>query len=537
MRFVPEETPKAAEDAGGKPGGEGQARAESDAEALSRLGYAQELLRSMGGFSSFALSFSIISVMTGIVTTYDVAITGGGPASLGWGWPVVCAGTLLVALSMAELASAFPTAGAMYHWSSLLGGPAWGWFTAAMNLVGQVAIVSAIDLGCAQQCAAALELPAWGVYGLFALVVLQHGLLNLVSVKAVAWLNDLSASVHLLGVCIFVGLLWTLRSHPVPYAFETGFTTRTDGDYTFGFVGSLLLGMWTFTGFDASAHVSEETRDPARRAPWGILSSVVVSAVAGYALVIALTLAIHDLPATAADPHPALFILRGALGAGWGRAAMSLAVVAMWFCGLSAVTSLSRATYAFARDGGLPGSSRLREVGARYRTPHFAVLLASLLPLGLGLSSALLTDDQFLGVASLATTSLYVSYALPVGLGARARHKGTWRRFGPFRLGWFGPWIAWSAVAWSLFVLATAAIPHGGAYVALLAGVGAGLGAIYLLFLRHRFAGPPRPAWFEGDGELEVERNPHPGPLPRAGEGGITRGKSSTPLPPGEGLG
>lgn len=482
---------------------------DADAEALSRLGYAQELLRSMGGFSSFALSFSIISVLTGIVTTYDVAIRGGGPASLGWGWPLVSLGTLLVAVSMSELASAFPTAGAMYHWSSLLGGPGWGWFTAAMNLVGQVAIVAAIDLGCAQQCAAALRLPPWGVYGVFVLLVLQHGLLNLVSVRVVAWLNDLSAPVHLVGVLVLVALLWAFRAHPLPYAFETGFTTRADGNYTAGFLGSLLLGMWTFTGFDASAHVSEETRDPARRAPWGILSSVGVSAVAGYALVVALTLAIRDLPRAAADEHPALLILQGALGGAWGRAALTLAVVAMWFCGLSAVTSLSRALYAFARDGGLPWSSRLREVGGRFRTPHFAVLLASALPLGVGLTSALLSDDQFLAVASLATTSLYVSYALPIGLGAWARQRGRWRRFGPFRLGALGPWVAWIAVAWSTFVLAIAALPHHGVYVWLLASLGVVLLGAYALFFRGRFTGPPRPAWLQAD-----EADPDPAPAP-----------------------
>jgi amino acid transporter len=486
---------------GEKAAGDDRRRVEGDADtlALARLGYAQELLRSMGGFSSFALSFSIISVLTGIVTTYDVAITGGGPASLGLGWPVVCAGTFLVALSMSELASAFPTAGAMYHWASLLGGPGWGWFTAAMNLVGQVAIVAAIDLGCGEQCAAALELPPSGVYGLFVIIVLEHALLNLVSVRVVAWLNDLSASVHLVGVLVLVGFLWVFRAHPPSYALETGFTTRADGSYAMGFLGSLLLGMWTFTGFDASAHVSEETHDPGRRAPWGILSSVGVSAIAGYALVVALTLAIRDLPRVAADPHPALFILQGALGASWGRAALTLAVVAMWFCGLSAVTSLSRAVYAFARDGGLPWSDHLREVGARFRTPHFAVLSASALPLAVGLSSALLSEDQFLAVASLATTSLYVSYALPVGLGALARRRGAWRRFGPFRLGRLGEWVAWMAVAWSFFVLSIAALPHHGAYVALLAGTGVGLFGAYARFFRGRFVGPPRSAWLEAD--------------------------------------
>jgi amino acid transporter len=292
-------------------------------------------------------------------------------------------------------------------------------------------------------------------------------------------------------VAVLVGLLLVVgRRQPWSYVFSTGFTTRGDRSYTLGFMSSLLLGMWTFTGFDASAHVSEETHDPARRAPWGIVSSVVVSAVAGYALVVALTLAIRDLSATAADAHPALFILQNSLGEGWGRVALGLAVVAMWFCGLSAVTSLSRATYAFARDGGLPGSARLRAVSPRFHTPHMSIALAILLSLGVGLSSKLLSDDQFLAVASLATTALYVSYAIPVSLGAVARHRGTWRRFGPWRLGRAGPAVAWGAVAWSAFVLATAAVPHRGAYLALVAFVGIVLAVSYTVFVRGRFKGP-----------------------------------------------
>ena len=120
---------------------------ESDKSELSKFGYAQELFRAMGGFSSFALSFSVISVVTGIITTYKDALSAGGPAGLGLGWPLVCVGTIAVAASLSELSSAFPTAGALYHWSSLLGGKGAGWMTAAMNLTGQVAIVAAIDFG------------------------------------------------------------------------------------------------------------------------------------------------------------------------------------------------------------------------------------------------------------------------------------------------------------------------------------------------------------------------------------------------------
>jgi amino acid transporter len=467
---------------------------DADAEALSTLGYAQELLRSMGGLSSFALSFSIISILTGVVTTYDVALTGGGPAALGIGWPLVSVGTIFVALAMAELASAFPTAGAMYHWAAVLGGPGWGWFVAMMNLVGQLAIVAAIDLGCAQQITAACSLPNGAAYGIFVVVAISHGLVNLVSVWLVTRLNDLSVFVHIAGVALLVGLLLLVgRAHPLAYALETGFTTRPGGGYALGFMSSLLLGMWTFTGFDASAHVSEETHDPATRAPWGIVSAVLVSAVSGYALVVAITLAITDLPAAAADPHPAVFIIQRALGGSWasaGRVAVALAIVAMWFCGLSAVTSLSRTLYAFARDGGLPGSAHLRRVSGRRRTPHVAIAVSVALPLALGLASALLDDDQFLAVASLATTALYVSYVIPIALGAVARQRGVWRRLGPWHLGRFGVVVAWTAVAWTAVVLATAALPHRGAYLGLLVAVSVGLVAFYFAVVRGRFKGP-----------------------------------------------
>ena len=462
-----------------------------DAKTLSRFGYTQELLRAMGGFSSFALSFSIISVLTGIVTAYDVAIQNGGPAALGIGWPVVCAGTFLVALAMAELASAFPTAGAMYHWAAILGGPGLGWFTSMMNLVGQLAIVAAIDLGCAEQAGAALGLPSSYRVATFALLLASQGAINLFSVRLVAWLNDFSATVHVAGVVLLVFLLAVVgRARPFSYAMQTGFTTRADGSYILGFVTSLLLGMWTFTGFDASAHVSEETHDPQRRAPWGILSAVGISAVAGYALVVALTLAIRDFAATAKDAHPALFVLRGALGEGWGRAAMGLAIIAMWFCGLSAVTSTSRTLYAFARDSGLPGAKALASVSARHKTPHGAIMASASVALGLGVASSRLTDNQFLAVASLATTALYVSYALPIALGAVARHRGKWHRRGPWNLGRAGAPIAWGAVAWSGAVLVAFGLPDHGAYLKLLAGVAAALVCIYVVFERGRFAGP-----------------------------------------------
>ncbi len=443
----------------------------------------------MGGFSSFALSFSIISILTGVTTTYGVAIAGGGPAALGLGWPLVSLGTLLVGLAMGELASAFPTAGALYHWSALLGGVGWGWFTAMMNLVGQCAIVAAIDLGCAHTLAATLRLPGWADLPILVLVLAGHGILNARSVRLVAVLNDLSVTVHVVGVLVLVALLFAIgASHPVSYLAETGFTSRADGRYGLGFLNALLLGMWTFTGFDASAHASEETHQPERRAPWGIVSAIVVSATAGFAFVAALTLAIPDLAATAKDDNPPIFIVRHVLGERGGNAAMGLAIVAMWFCGLSSVTSASRTLYAFSRDGGLPFA--LRRVNKKHRTPEVAIAVAVLAPLVLVLATRLMSEAVFLAVASLATTGLYVSYVTPIALGAVARHAGRWKRRGPWQLGRFGLPTAWMAVLWGAFVLVVCVLPPNGVAGAMLAGVVITLAVVYFTWIRGHFAGP-----------------------------------------------
>jgi len=445
----------------------------------------------MGGFSSFAVSFSVISVLTGCITGYADAIGPGGPASLGLGWPIVSAGTLFVAVAMAELASAFPTAGAMYHWSALLGSAGWGWMTAATNLVGQIAIVAAVDFGCASELSATLGFSARASFGLLGAILVSHGLVNAFSVRLVAWLNDFSAAVHIVGVVVLVGaLLFWGRSQPVSFLARANFTTRADGNVSLGFANGLVLSMFTFTGYDASAHLAEETRDPARRTPWGILTSVGVSAVAGYLLLVAITLAIRDLPAVANDSHAALAVMRGALGEGFGRGAMALALAAMWFCGLSSVTSASRTLYAFSRDRGLPCSSLVARVSEKTRTPLVAIGIATAGPMVLVLGTAPFSGSLFGAMAKMATMALYVSYALPILLGALARHRGSWRSLGPFRVGRLGVAVAWIAVAWSAVVLAVCSLPPNQLPAAMLGGALLALAFLYFVFVRSRFAGP-----------------------------------------------
>lgn len=472
--------------------GDGEGNADtSDAARLERLGYAQDLLRRMGSFSSFAVSFSIISVLTGCITAYADALGPGGPRALGVGWPLVSAGTMIVALAMAELASAFPTAGALYHWSALLGGPGWGWLTAATNIVGQMAIVAAVDVGLASELAATLGLSSRAALALLAAILASHALLNAFSVRLVAALNDLSATVHILGVVLIVGALFLIgRAQPASFLLEAGTTTRADGNMTLGFLNGLVLSMFTFTGYDASAHLAEETHDAARAAPRGIVVSVAVSAVFGYLLLAGITLGIRDLPRVSRDSHAALLVLREALGPVPGSLAMGAALLAMWFCGLASMTSASRTLYAFARDGGVPGARYVARVSPTRKTPTVAIVCVTVVPFLLVLATVPFSSAIFDAMAKMATMGLYVSYGAPIALGVVARLQGRWKVRGPFHLGPFGIPLAIVAVLYAVVVLFVCSLPPNDLAARLLVGCLAALAVLYFAVVRKRFAGP-----------------------------------------------
>jgi amino acid transporter len=471
------------------------AQTRDDARELGALGYAQELFRTMGGFSNFAISFSIISILTGAVTLYSHGLTMGGPAEMAFGWPLVSVFTLTVALSMAELASSMPTSGAMYHWSCRLGGKGWGWFTAWFNIIGQLATLAGIDYGCALFVTPLAGLPttSGNVLVVYAVVLLSHALINHVGIRLVARLNDLSVTVHIVGVIAIVGaLLLFAPKQPIGFFFAR-ITSNTQGwPYWWAFVVGLLQAQWTFTGYDASASVSEETVDPRRRVPWGIVMAVVVSSVVGYLLLIALTLAITNIPgvlnARDASGHemPAVIaILTSALGERAGGLVTALAAMAMWFCGLSAVTWTSRVIYAFARDGGMPASAIWKRVSATHLTPAPAIWLSAAIAF-----VATISSGTYAVVTSLSVIGLYVSYIVPVYLAWRARGSAMEVTRGPWHLGRFGSPINIVAMCWVVFITSILATPDDMRAGKTIVGLTVALSAWYLLAERRRFKGP-----------------------------------------------
>ena len=468
-----------------------------DAHELHALGYAQELFRTMGGFSNFAISFSIISILTGAVTLYEHGLVMGGPAEMAFGWPLVTLFTLTVALSMAELASSLPTSGTMYHWASRLGGKGWGWFTAWFNIAGQLAALAGIDYGCALFLTPLVGWPltAERVLVVYAAILLSHALINHFGIRLVARLNDLSVTVHVAGVVVIVGALALFApKQPVGYFFERITSNDHGWPYWFAFVIGLLQAQWTYTGYDASASVSEETVDPRRRVPWGIVMAVVVSAVVGYALLLAITLAITDIPAVlnardaSGNKVPAVIaIFTGALGARAGALFTALAAMAMWFCGLSAVTWISRTLWAFARDNGLPKSEVWRHVSPTHLTPGPAIWLSVVVAF-----LATISAGTYAVVTSISVIGLYFSYIIPVYLAWRARSRGQEVPRGPWHLGRYGPAVNLVAMLWVIFISVVLSIPDRMRAGKTIAAVTLLLAAWYLLSERHRFQGP---AW------------------------------------------
>jgi amino acid transporter len=478
------------------PNREEERLAQRDARELERFGYAQELLRGIGGFSNFAISFSIISILTGGVTLFDYGLTMGGPLEMTLGWPLATVGTLLVALSMAELCSALPTSGGMYHWSAELGGPNWAWFTAWFNIVGLVAAIAGIDYGCAEFLVPMLGLPATNltllvVYGL---LLLSHGFINHYGIRWVAYLNDFSVTVHILGVAVLMVALWAFApKQPLSFLLRASSSSTMRAPYFWLFLLGLLQAQWTYTGFDASAHVAEETVDPRRRAPWGMVMSVAVSGFFGYLMILSLTWVIPDLSralnAKDANGNPVpgvLAIVEASLGPRAGKGVLILTVLAMWFCGLSAITSISRTIYAFARDKGLPGSRLWSTISPRYRTPGAAIWLSVLLAF-----AALIYSGSYSVVTSLSVVGFYLSYIIPVFLGWRRKSFWAGKR-GPWHLGASSNLVNGLALLWTLFICTLMVMPPNQR-----AGFGLA-GVMVLLFLLHRFSGPHemrKPVW------------------------------------------
>jgi amino acid transporter len=418
-----------------------------DERTLAELGYRQELSRAWSGFTNFAISFTIISVLAGTFTTFAFAWQNGGPIAVSIGWPVLCAFVLMVAFSMAELTSAFPTAGGPYWWAHRLGGAGWSWMTGWFNVVGLIGIVASVGYGAAFFLFTLLGLYEVDVLGvnfadgesvlaetflLFLIILAAVTLLNIFGDRVLALLNNVSVGWHVLGVAVIIALLVFVPDDHQSASFVFGERINNNGAFdgsttSLGFwllvlpVG-FLLAMYTQTGYDASAHTAEETRGAAVAAAKGVWRAVFYSALIGWLVLLAFLFAANDVAAVNDAAGFVGEIFTTALDPWAAKMVVLIATVGQFFCVAACLTSASRTWYAFSRDRAIPGWPLFRRVN-RDRVPLYAVIAVSVFALLITIPALWGSQDipfAFFAITGICTVGLYLAYILPVILRLRA---------------------------------------------------------------------------------------------------------------------
>ncbi|HEY9840874.1 MAG: APC family permease [Candidatus Sericytochromatia bacterium] len=479
---------------------------DEDIATLHKMGYGQELLRRMSGFSNYAISMSIICILAGCVTSFHIAFSSVGGAAIGLGWLFSCLISLCFALNMGQLASAHPTAGGIYHWASILGGKGWGWATAWINLIGMITVLAAINVGtylfALSSFGSLLGLSAMGAqqallmqFGVVTLITLSQALLNHKGIRLTTMLTDFSGwwiliVSALLTIAMFFfapthdfSRLWTFTNYS---GAAGGNVWPANSSLSWLFLLGLLLPIYTVTGFDASANTSEETIGAARTVPKAIVQAVVISGVAGWIMLCSFVMAAPDMNQAAAQGASALtWIMGKVLPAPLPLVFYAAIVIAQYLCGLATLTSASRMVYAFARDGGLPFSGRLKQVSASHRTPSAAIWTVAVL-------SILFTayTPVYVTMTVICSLFLYISYMLPAALGF-IKYGRSWTEMGPWTLGrFYRPIAAICVLGCGLFFVIGIQPPNDKALTVTLI-IGALMLVCWFGYIRKVFHGPP----------------------------------------------
>lgn len=444
---------------------EGHELLDEDERLLAELGYSQELHRSWSSFSNFAISFSIISILAGCFTSFGLGWNNGGPAAIAWGWPILAAFILLIGLCMSELVSAYPTSGGIYWWAAKLGGPKAGFYTGWLNLVGLIAILASVAYGSATFLDLTLGTfsESWlagysltRVFWMFLIILVVVAVINIFSSHLLAVINNISVWWHVIGAAAVILILFLVPEQHA--SFSTVFTKTVNNSGFFGgstsgfgfllFVLpiSAILTQYTITGYDASAHLSEETKSAANGAAKGIWRSIFYSAVGGWILLLSFLFAVQDVDGVTAGGGAVAVIFAQAMSSKWVALVLLISTAGQLFCTTACQTSASRMLFAFSRDRAVPGHQLWSAVNAK-RVPANAVIVTAVIAALITLPALVKVDINgapvpvaFFAVVSIGVVGLYLAFAVPIYYRWKAGDSfkvGSWNLRGHHR--WMAP--------------------------------------------------------------------------------------------------
>jgi amino acid transporter len=412
----------------------------ADEQRLAELGYKQELNRSWSGFSNFAISFSIISILAGCFTSFGLGWNNGGPAAIFWGWPIIAVFILIIGLCMSELVSAFPTSGGIYWWASKLGGAKAGYYTGWLNLIGLLAIVASVAYGCATFFDLTLSTfsTTWAshyslnrVFIEFIIILAIASVVNIFSSHLLAVTNNVSVWWHVFGAAAVVLILIFVPNHHASlHEIATTrvnntalFKGRTSG---FGFIVYVLplaaiLTQYTITGYDASAHLSEETKRAGNTAARGMWRSIFYSAIGGWILLLSFLFAVQSVPDVTKGGGAVNTIFTDALGTNWHGTVLIISTTGQFFCTIACMTSTTRMLFAFSRDGAVPGGQYWRRLSAT-RVPVYGVIATAVIAVILTAPALIKINIPgvgaepiaFFAVVTIGVIGLYLAFAIPI---------------------------------------------------------------------------------------------------------------------------
>jgi urea carboxylase system permease len=410
--------------------------ADRDAADLAKFGYKQELRRTLGVFSSFAVAFSYISPSTGIFALFFIGLTTIG-GSFFWSWPLVAAGQFIVALTFAELSSHYPVAGSVFQWTKYLSGKTYAWFTGWIYMFAGILTVTSVCATLPLALIPAFNNMGWNmnnslsnqrVIAIVTLCVIT--LLNIFGVRLVAIINNTGVMFEILGMVVFAFILAIFHNHQgVGVVFHTGGQSFTLGT----FLIAMFMSLYVIYGFDTASTLAEETKNPRKEAPKAVLASVIGAFVIGGIFLWATLMAIPDMKTAISDSWGPAQIIDANFGNGFSTIYLLVVAAAIFVCCLAIQAATIRLAFGMSRDNQLPASKALRWVHPGLHTPIGSCIAIGLL--------AFIPMLQYAGVATIAiaaTGMIYLSYLICNLAVFRARLKGWPRSTAPFSLGRWG---------------------------------------------------------------------------------------------------
>ena len=480
-----------------------------DEQDLQRFGYLQQLQRSMGGFSSFAISFSLISITTGIFGNFGEGIKQFGPAVI-FSWIVAAVGQFFVALMVAELSTRFPISGYGYQWSSRIVNAHFGFFVGwcllLQFLIGFPAICSTLGTYMCEYSDLQPEFAPWVTIGVITFIAI----LQLIGIRIVSFINDAGVVAEIAGCATLTFGLWAFWfwAPSTDVSILLDHTNASTGEPALfsAFASSLLLGAWCITGFEGAADMAEETHQPRTIIPRAVVNSEVSSGIGGLLMLVAFMLSISDLSAIQNATNPLMAILESKLSANLMRIVMLVVYISIFACGVASMAAATRLLFALARDNMLPGSTYLRRIDPASQAPREAILVVWVVS-----CVVIPLLQQVKALTSVATVAAYLGYGGIVVSGLLASVCPSHSAMEPsFDLGrWRWP-VGLSALLWLVTAILALALTDVTFLTAKTTAIAVFCGiVIYFALTRRRIqqglAGPPLGPVVMGEKEASDE--------------------------------